>query len=843
MSSDSVTRMPGTPNNLPVLRSPLVGRVTQVTAARDLLLRDDVPLLTLTGPGGVGKTRLALQLAADLLPYFPDGVYLVDLTPVADPSRVVPTIAKNLGVRESGTEPLMEILMEHLQGKQMLLLLDNFEQVLEAGSNVAELLAGCVRLKVLVTSRELLHLYEEQTFPVPPLDLPDLTRLPLLEQLAECDAVHLFVRRALVVKPDFALDATNAAALAEICRRLDGLPLAIELAAARVRHFSLQEMLARMEHRLPLLTAGARDLPTRQQTMRDTIAWSYQLLDNAEKALFRRFAVFVGGCTLEAAQEVCDLDDVGRLGIEKSVVSLVDKSLLRQVEHPFGSRLTMLETIREYAAERLDEAGEREALARRHALYYLAFAELAAPRLQSAEQLVWLARLDADYDNPRAALRWSLAEPVADEEEWAAGVDVAGRFVKALYFYWYMRGYLTEGREWSERLLARGGRSASARATALFGSGAVATFQLDLASARPRLEEAAAILRELGDRQILGETLFTLGVAALNQGDDNTALAALEESSDLLLEAGNRQLYTARLMHLGDLALRRHDYPSARSLYEQFLANGREIGSRWFAAQALNNLGEVARCQGDYARAAPLYEEGLQLFRELGNSGDIARSLHNLGYVAHRVGDDARAAALFHESLERFRERGNKRGMAECLAGLAAVALGFGTHLRHREPALDRSAVLLAAAEAEFRALGAAMWPADQADYDHSLAELRRVLRGESFERAWAKGQAMSLETAVAYAQAEQPQAAAPSAGLASSVSSLSPTPTYPNELTPREVELLRLVAAGQSNAEIAEQLHVTVNTVESHLRSIYGKLGVTKRSAATRFAMEHKLA
>jgi predicted ATPase/DNA-binding CsgD family transcriptional regulator len=864
MSSSGVTNIRGTPNNLPVLRSSLIGRAREAAAARDLLLRDEVGLLTLTGTGGVGKTRLALQLAADFLPHFPDGVYFVDLAPITDPSLVVPTIAQTLDLRESEARPLMESLKEYLRPRELLLLLDNFEQVLEAGPYVADLLATCPRLKVLVTSRELLHLYEEHNFPVPPLDLPDPRRLsvlrpPPLEQLIEYDAVRLFSRRALVVKPDFAIDATNAVAMAEICVRLDGLPLAIELAAARVQHFLPQEMLVRLEEHLPLLTAGAHDRPARQQTMRATIDWSYQLLDDVEKTLFRRFSVFAGGCTLEAVQAVCDPADVSSSDTEKSAASLEDKSLLRQDQHDLsGPRLLMLETVREYAAERLHETGEGYLLARRHAQYYLELAELGAPQLQGPEQGVWLARLGADYANLRTALRWSLAESATDAER-IERVEMGARLVRALYWYWYMRSYLTEGREWCERLLARSSGSDRARAAALFGSGVMTTHQGDPGVARPRLEEAAVILRQLGDRKALSLTLFNLGVAALNQGDDTAALAAMQDSAVLFLETGNRALYPVTLLHLGDLALRRRDYPAARSFYEQFLANGRKMGNRWFTAQALNNLGEVARCEGDYARAASLYDESLQLFRELENSGDIARSLHNLAYIAHHMGEDARAAGLFHESLERFQERGNKRGMAECLAGLATVALGFagaggrGTEPQaetaHLGPAVQRSALLLAAAQAEFDALGVAMWPADQVEYDRNLAALRTLgsaLNSESFEQAWAEGHGMSLETAVAYALADTPLAAGlpgdSTPGDEPTASIHVPTPAYPAGLTRREAEVLRLVAAGLSNAELADRLSVSINTVESHLRAIYGKIGVTRRSAATRFALEHNL-
>jgi predicted ATPase/DNA-binding CsgD family transcriptional regulator len=825
---------PATPNNLPALRSPIVGRDRERAAARDMLLRGDVGLLTLTGPGGVGKTRLALQLAFDLLRYFPDGVYFVSLEPIADPALVVPTIAQTAGVKESGTRTLMESLKEDLRSKALLLVLDNFEQVLEAGPYLANLLAGCPDLKVLATSRAPLRLYEEHTLSVPPLDVPEPSRLLPAEQLAEYDAVRLFVQRARMVQPDFAVGGANASVLAELCRRLDGLPLAIELAAARVRLFPPEEMLARLEHHLPLLTGGPRDLPARQQTMRDTIAWSHRLLSESEKTLFRRLPVFAGGCTLEAAREVCDLGGADGLDVDENIASLVDKSLVRVEQHGHDARFAMLETIREYAAERLHEAGESELLAHRHAHYYLAFAARTSPDLQGREQATWMARFDADYDNIRAVLAWSLAEPAAGAEQ-DERLQVGGRLVKPLCWYWYMRSYLTEGLEWSERLLARSTRPDYARAMALFGVGATFMFLGKLSSARPPLEESLAILRQRGERLAVGPPLFLLGVAALGQGDDAVALAAMQESSVLLSEAGDMTMYPATRLHLGDLALRRHDYAAARSFYEQYMAIGRERSDNWVVAQALNNLGEVARCEGQYDEAAALYGESLDLFRKFEGSGDIARSLHNLGYVAHHQGDDSRAAGLFHESLERFQERGSKRGAAECLAGLAAVALGFAERQPPggpaRRAALKRSCVLLAAARAEFDAVGVAMWLADQMEYDRNLAALCATLDAESFERAWAEGQSMSLQEALAYALADRPPAAAPVAAA-----------PYPNDLTQREAEVLRLVAAGLSNAEIAERLVLSVNTIESHLRSIYSKLGVSRRSAATRFALEHHL-
>jgi predicted ATPase/class 3 adenylate cyclase len=667
------------PTNLPAQPTPLIGRDRELAELRDLLGRADVRLVTLTGPGGTGKTRLALQVAAESVDAFAAGVFFVPLAPVREPRLVLPLIAQTLGLREQPGQTIEETLGEFLHEKELLLLLDNLEQLVDIAPRLAELLAGAPSLIVLATSRSPLRLVAEQQYP--------------LETMVDDDALELFLARARAVRPDFALNGQQST-VAEICRRLDNLPLAIELAASRVRAVSPDAILSRLEQRLKLLTGGARELPERQQTLRAAIDWSYDLLSEDERRLFRRLALFVGGCTLEAAEAVCDPLGELSLDILDGLASLVDKSLVRPGREVAGEpRFWMLQTIREYAAERLDEAGELVETQRRHAEHFLWLAEESAKIAFGGEQAAWWSRLDADHDNERAALAWAAAN---DRE-------IELRLVNALWYFWSVRGHLSEGRRWLEDAIAE---------------------------------------NEPGHEALHARAVAAAGALAYRQGDYERAAALADASLELHRLLGDEVEMARALGELGNVAVALGDYEEAMAKYAEASERFRELGDSARVAQVLANMGAVANMQGDYELGRKLGVEALALQQGSGNTEAATISQHNLARIDLHTGRFAEAAHLLHQSLDAARHLDYRELIAYCLEACGELAAARHDH--------HRAARFLGSAEGLFGELGVPM-PADETETcEATLAMLREQLGEQQLEQERAAGRATVVENVVA---------------------------------------------------------------------------------------------
>jgi predicted ATPase/DNA-binding NarL/FixJ family response regulator len=868
-----------------------------------MLSRPDVRLLTLVGPPGIGKTRIGLEVAANLHdnPSFAgsehslrDGVCFVSLAPISEPDLVVSAIMQALQLHGASSGPLLERLRTYLRSKQMLLLLDNFEQVVAAAPLLEDLLTDCPGVKALVTSRELLHTYGEHNYLVPSLSVPDPNKLPDLQALSRYEAVELFLERARAVSTAFQLTERNARAVAEICLRLDGLPLAIELAAARILVLPPEELLVRLENRLKLLAGGARKLPERHRTLQAAIDWSYNLLDQAEQTLFRSLGMFVGGCTLEAIEQVCGTD----LGLDTldGVTSLVSRSLLQRQEARGASetggepRFMMLETIREYAVEKLKERGELDLLRKLHVLYFLKLAEEAEPALRGPDQVLWLNRLEEERDNMRAALEWSYHND--------PGVGL--RLAAALGTFWLRRGHVSEGKERTLAMLSRAraagmGRTAQA-AKALYTAGFLTMREGDLTLGRSLLEESVSICkeeehykdgwllaealnilgravgriegvpararfhqealeiaREIGDKWSIARSLYQLGLVAHTKNDYALERAMMEESLSLFQDSGDKFNIGLALIGVGRAAESSEDYRSARNSYEESLLVFRDLGDKWSMGSSLYVLGCIALYEGDYTQAKASLGESLAIARESSTLGSAAESLEKLGREAFFQSDYAGALALFRESLILFRESRDQYGVALCLMNLGGIlSVGgkpTGTYDESwgKASPMDNETVIqagqvLGAAEGLFKSIGLELDIESRKLFNSYVAAVRTQLSEPTFTKAWASGRAMSVEQAVACAlQSPKPPSLRADQNL-----NAPPGARYPNDLSEREVEVLQLIAVGKSNAEIAQELVLSLRTVERHISNIYQKIGATgkvARATATAYALHHGLA
>ena len=781
-------------------------------------------LLALTGAGGSGKTRLALEVARQLIGSYPDGVWLVELAPLSEGELVPKAVAEALEVTERPSQSLSDTLAEVLRDRQLLLILDNCEHLLEASAHLVDkLLDSCPHLRILATSREALGVQGEIRWLVPPLSAPESQNALSSEELDAYESVHLFLERARGRDPSFSLSPNNAVAVAEVCRRVEGIPLAIELAAARVGTLSIDEISERLEGSLELLTHGGRTAVSRQQTLRGALGWSYDLLSEPERKVFRRLAVFAGGWTLEASEAVASGEGAAQSEVLELLSGLVEKSLVvTKGSGAGGMRYRLLEPVRQYALEKLEESREAEAAKHAHARYFVALAEEAESELLGPRETQWYERLEEEHDNIRAALSWSLE---------GADPDLALRLAGAIWWFWHRHGHLGEGLRWLERALARaGGDFAIARAKALAGIGWLAYGQGDLDRMK---ESATAGLKLSGEAGLADEhrALFLrlLGDASWLEGDYERATQLAEESLELSRETRDlggivislQMLAAASMWGSGDLA-------RARSFYEEGLAIARELGSGSSVRNSLQAVGFTYLLQGDFERAKAFAEEAAALCQEEGDRVLLPFPVSMLGWVALLSGDLERAEALHKETLALSREAGGSWGTPVFLEGLACTAGAKGE--------AERAARLFGATQALREAMGVVPWVAPLVE--PYLVGARSWLEEGAWTKAWEEGQTMSMETAIEYALSnEEPSTASPAPG--------QPAPSargHPAELTPREVEVLGLVAEGLTNPQVAQRLFLSPRTVQRHLNSVYRKLGVSSRSAATRLALEFGL-
>ncbi len=726
--------------NVPISSTPLIGRVADVAAVRELLLHSDARLLTLTGAPGIGKTRLALRAVAELHDAFADGVVFVSLAPIRDPELVLATIARALELTELPGQPVLERLQTYLRDRQTLLVLDNFEQVLKAAPQLAELLAAAPRLTLLITSRVALHLSGEQRFVVSPLALPDVQQLSagalLATTLAHYAAIELFAARARALAPGFALTVANATAVATICTRLDGLPLAIELAAARVAVFTPQEVLARLDQRFALLIGGAVDLPTRQQTLRRAIDWSYELLGAREQVLFRRLGAFVDGCTLDAIRAACDTADSLEVDVLEGVTALLDKSLLQRTDDADGrSRFRMLETIREYALEKLAEAGELKRVQEHHLAYYLMFVEAAEPQIFTSDQLVWLDRLDQEHGNLRSALAWAVDH------------DAAGalRLGAALTDFWHLRGYLSEGRQWLERVLTIADTPIAARIKALHGAGMLAHSQEDDIHAEALYTESLLLAQAHGDQRRIAILLNDLGEMALHRDDTQRAMTLHLQALVLARSLGDQHTIAQLLSGLGIVLHKVGQLEAAMAHLEESLAIHQRLDDQRGIAWSLHGLGLVAQGSGAYSRAAELFTQALELARAVDDHENMTWMLYALACVMLHERDLAGATTRFGESARLAHGLGLRQGLALNLDGLATV------RIQQRAPL--QAARLLSVANVQWKhATSSYGVAAVRAEHERAILAARAQLDEAAFAAAWAEGRAMTLEQAIASA-------------------------------------------------------------------------------------------